>query len=206
MRADDDGFIGNPKRIKSLIGASDDDLKLLIVKRFILAFEDGVIVIKHWKMHNTIQKDRYTPTTYQDELSMLLLKGNKSYSFNTGNTMETKCIQNVSSDIGIGLDTDLDKEEELIGDKSPTPTKKRSRFVPPTVEEVQAYCDERNNGIDAGRFIDFYSAKNWMIGKNKMADWKAAVRTWESKNKPVKPQAPKREKTFEELMEEMPHG
>ena len=56
MRADDDGFVGNPKRIQRLIGASDDDLKLLIAKRFVLCFDSGVIVIKHWSMHNTIRK------------------------------------------------------------------------------------------------------------------------------------------------------
>ena len=99
MRADDDGFLGNPKRIQRLIGASDDDLKILIAKRFVLAFEDGVIVIKHWRMHNTIQKDRYTPTTYQEELSMLLLKSNKSYSLDDGNNLETNWKQNVSPDI-----------------------------------------------------------------------------------------------------------
>ena len=55
MRADDDGFINNPKRIQRTIGASDDDLKLLIAKRFVICFENGVIVIKHWKMHNTLR-------------------------------------------------------------------------------------------------------------------------------------------------------
>lgn len=84
MRADDDGFIGNPKRIKGMIGASDDDLKLLIAKRFLLNFENGVIVIKHWRMHNTLQKDRYTPTDYLDERNQLLIKENKAYSFSDG--------------------------------------------------------------------------------------------------------------------------
>lgn len=60
-----------------------------------------------------------------------------------------------------------------------------ARFVPPTPEEVQAYCDERDNHINANEFVDFYSSKGWMIGKNKMKDWKAAVRTWESKRKQV---------------------
>lgn len=74
MRADDDGFIGNPKKIMRIVGSSEDDLKLLIAKRFILIFNDGVIVIKHWRMHNCIQSDRYTPTVYQDEKNMLFLK------------------------------------------------------------------------------------------------------------------------------------
>ena len=88
MRADDDGFVNNPKKIQRMIGCSDDDLKLLLAKRFILAFESGVIVIKHWKIHNYIQKDRYKPTIYQEEYAQLFVKENKSY---------TDCIQNVSS-------------------------------------------------------------------------------------------------------------
>ncbi len=80
MRADDDGFINNPKRIQRSIGASDDDLKLLIAKRFVICFENGVIVIKHWRMHNTLRKDRYNPTQYQEQLAMLEIKDNKAYT------------------------------------------------------------------------------------------------------------------------------
>lgn len=81
MNADDDGFVRNPRRIARLIGASDDDLKLLIVKRFVLTFDtSGVIVIKHWRMHNTLRMDRYHPTEYQEELRMLGLKSNNSYT------------------------------------------------------------------------------------------------------------------------------
>lgn len=80
MRADDDGFINNPKRIQRTIGASEDDLKLLIAKRFVIGFENGVIVIKHWRMHNTLRKDRYNPTQYQEEFAMLSIKDNNSYT------------------------------------------------------------------------------------------------------------------------------
>lgn len=91
MRADDDGFINNPKKIQRMIGASDDDCKLLILKRFIITFVSGVIVIKHWRIHNYIQKDRYKPTIYQEEKSQLAVKENKAY---------TECIHN-----GYNLDT-----------------------------------------------------------------------------------------------------
>lgn len=60
---------------------------------------------------------------------------------------------------------------------------KRKQFIPPTVEEVSAYCQERGNGIDANRFVDYYESRGWLIGKNKMKSWKAAVRTWEGNNK-----------------------
>ena len=88
MRADDDGFVSNAKRIKTMIGASDDDLKLLIVKRFVLTFESGVVVIKHWRIRNYIQKDRYTPTTYVEEKSTLSLDAKNAY---------TECIHDVSN-------------------------------------------------------------------------------------------------------------
>ena len=84
MRADDDGFVGNPKRIVTLVKATEDDLKLLIAKSFILTFDNGVIVIKHWRMHNCITQNRYHPTNYIDEKRTLLIKDNKSYSFTSG--------------------------------------------------------------------------------------------------------------------------
>lgn len=95
MNADDDGFVNNPKKIQRMCGASDDDFKLLLMKSFILSFESGVIVIKHWKMHNYIQIDRYRPSDYVDEKSMLGLKSNKAYTLDESK-MVTRCIQNVS--------------------------------------------------------------------------------------------------------------
>lgn len=80
MRADDDGFINNPKKIQRMIGCCDDDLKLLLAKNFIFAFDSGVVVIKHWKIHNYIQKDRYKATVYQEEKAQLNTKENKAYT------------------------------------------------------------------------------------------------------------------------------
>lgn len=92
MRADDEGFVNNPKKIQRMTGASDDDVKLLIAKRFVIPFESGVCVIKHWLIHNYIQKDRFKPTVYKDERASLVVKQNKSYSL-----VDTDCIQDVSS-------------------------------------------------------------------------------------------------------------
>ena len=80
MRADDEGFVNSPKKIQRIIGASDDDMKVLIAKRFIIVFESGVIVIKHWKIHNYIRSDRIHHTVYQEEAAMLALKENKAYT------------------------------------------------------------------------------------------------------------------------------
>ena len=87
MRADDDGFVNNPKKIQKVIGASDDAVRILLAKKFILAFDSGVIVIKHWRMHNYIQNDRYKETNYKDEKAQLIVDENKAYS---------QCIQDVS--------------------------------------------------------------------------------------------------------------
>lgn len=94
MRADDDGFINNPKKIQRMIGASDDDLKVLVMKRFIIPFESGIVVIKHWKIHNYIRNDRYKPTVYVEEKKMIETKGNGAY---------TECIQGVSKVDTIGI-------------------------------------------------------------------------------------------------------
>lgn len=80
IRADDDGFLGNPKMVMRMICASEDDLKLLIAKNFIITFGSGVIVITHWKMHNYIRTDRYKETIHKDEKELLTLKNNGMYT------------------------------------------------------------------------------------------------------------------------------
>ena len=80
MRADDDGFINNPKKIQRMIGAADDDLKILVTKKFIIPFESGIVVIKHWKIHNYIRNDRYKETVYKEEKQQLNEKENKAYT------------------------------------------------------------------------------------------------------------------------------
>ena len=180
MRADDEGFINNPKKIQRMIGASEDDLKLLIAKSFIIPFESGIVVIKHWKIHNYIQSDRYKPTVYTEERALLSVKDNKAY------TLDTECIQD-----GYRLETQDSIGKDSIGkisiDKEKRATSKR--FSPPSVEDVRAYCSERNNGIDAETFVDFYTSKGWKVGNNPMKDWKAAIRTWEKRHSAPAPQA-----------------
>ena len=87
MRADDDGFVGNPKKIMRMIQATEDDLKILLAKRFLIMFEDNVVVIKHWWMHNTLAKDRYSQTSYIEDKALLFLKENKAYSLTPAEKM-----------------------------------------------------------------------------------------------------------------------
>lgn len=114
MRADDDGFVNNPKKIQRMIGAGDDELKMLVAKKFIIPFESGVCVIKHWRIHNYIQNDRYKETMYLEEKSHLILKENKAYKY-----MDTNCIQNVSSlETQIRIDKNRLDKDRLDQDKN----------------------------------------------------------------------------------------
>lgn len=86
----------------------------------------------------------------------------------------------IGTPYGIPSDIPLDDTDKIRLDKNRLDNKNR-RFTPPSLEEVKAYCEERKNNVDAESFINFYESKGWMIGKNKMKDWKASVRTWEKK-------------------------
>ena len=177
MRADDDGFVNNPKKIQKMLGASEDDLKLLMAKSFILLFDTGVIVIKHWRINNYIRNDRYHETAYQDEKSLLSLKENNAYTLNSDNVgipCGNQTVYQMETEVSIGKNS-IDKSNKERGTSR--------NFVPPTLSEVKAYCQERNNGINPEQFIDFYESKGWFVGKNKMKNWKAAVRNWEQRRK-----------------------
>ena len=174
MFADDDGFVNNPKSIIRQIGASEDDIKVLLAKRFLIAFESGVIVIKHWRINNYLRNDRYHETAYIDEKKLLSIDENGAYT-DSGIPMVD---QRYTKD-SIGKDS-IDKNS-ISADKPQKDTPIRKQ-IPPTVEMVRAYCLERGNNVDAEKFFDFYESKNWYVGKNKMKDWQAAVRTWEKQD------------------------
>lgn len=113
MKADDDGFVGNPKGIQRLIGAAEDDLKLLIVKHFLIPLDHGVVVIKHWRMHNTIRWDRYTPTVFQEEAQEVYIKQNQSYTVNKNKavaSLATSLNKNGNPDIGLDIDIDISND------------------------------------------------------------------------------------------------
>ena len=205
MRADDEGFINNPKRIQRMIGASDDDCKLLIAKGFVLVFETGVIVIKHWKIHNYIQKDRFKPTICSEEKKEIVTEEDGTYTQCTRNgyALDTQVrigkvsigkVNNIEPPKGVEkIPPDIEIEKEKDIEKESKPLK---RFTAPALEEVKEYCAERKNNVDPERFINYYTANGWKVGKNPMKDWKAAVRSWE-RNVFGKPKAAETEHSFD---------
>ena len=168
--ADDDGFNNQIQIAMFKAHASIDDLKVLIAKSYIIRFDSGVIVIKHWRMHNTLRKDRYKPTNFLEELQLLGIKENGAYTLGC-QTVAERLPQN-------SIDKNSIDKNSINNAKEPL-----KRFTKPTLEEVQAYCQERNNNVDAEKWYNHYEAVGWKVGRSPMKDWKASVRTWERNDK-----------------------
>ena len=152
MRADDDGFVNSPKKIMRMVGASQDDLSILCMRKFIIPFDNGVVVIKHWRIHNYIRKDTYNETPYKEQKALLELDENNAYRLTS--TERPRLVNEPSTQDRLGKDR-LGKDST------------RTRFVPPTLEEVAAYCKERNNGIDPQHFIDYQDSRGWILSNGK---------------------------------------
>lgn len=198
MRADDDGFVSNPRKIQRMISCTEDDLKLLVGKRYILVFESGVIVIKHWKLHNYIRKDTYRETLYSEEKAELFEKPDGVY---TDHPIETP-LRIRDDSVDGSLTQDRIGKDRIGKDRLDNTGASRPRFTPPTMDEVFDYCKQRGNTVDAQRLFDYYTSNGWMVGKNRMKDWKAAVRTWErgDNTRVVKKQAPASESAYADQM------
>lgn len=227
MEADDDGFINNPKIIERMVGASDDDMKLLDDKQYIISFDSGVIAIRHWKLNNYIQKDRYKETTCLKEKAQISEKnGVYTKCIQNVSKMYTDCIQNVykmdtqvrlgkvrlgkvnikeskrenDSDAGrplgslqepLGSSQQSENSCEALGTSplqqqpveplgSSQQPKSSKKFIKPTLKELEEYAKSINyESFDSNKFLDYYEAKGWLVGRSKMKDWKAAVRNWQ---------------------------
>ncbi len=178
MFGDDDGFVNNPKSIMRQIDSTVEDLKTLLENKFLLTFESGVIVIKHWRINNYLRNDRYHETKYTKEKQQLSLEENGAYTLSDG--MSTACQPS-----GIpSIDKDRLEKTSIVenrldvesGQAASAPNRKR--FNKPSIEDILAYCSEAAITIDAQRFFDFYESKGWKVGNSPMKDWKAAVRNW----------------------------
>ena len=156
MRADDDGFVNSPKKIMRMIGASQDDLSVLIMKKFIIPFDSGIVVIKHWRIHNYIRKDTYNSTPYKDEIGSLELDENKAYRLK--NEPRGRYVDEKSTQDRLGKDRlgkDREEEEgvaECLSDRLTDDEWKRLDILYCRMTELLNYVD--------GYAIDFMDIKN----------------------------------------------
>lgn len=208
MNADDEGVVSAPKKVMRMIGAAEDDLRVLIAKKFLLLFDGGVIVVKHWRINNSLRQDRIQPTEYEEIRDQLYVKPNGAYTLDpakgvplleikrsTDNQLTTTCQP---SDNQVTVKWTAIKEKKIKENKT---KEGERRFTPPSLQEVTDYCNQRGNNVDPERFVNFYQSKNWMVGKNKMKDWKAAIITWEKRDQDRA--KGKRTQTDEEFEEEL---
>lgn len=188
MRADDDGFVDDHKKIMRCTGASIDDLKLLIMKCFIIPFDSGVCVIRHWRINNYLRTDRYSETQHKEEKRSLLTDENNAYFLNNGIPEVDQLGDNLDTQVRLGKDRlELDKDRLDNFKKDKEKIKQTKKFISPTLDEIKDYCKSRNSSVDPVKFYDFYTAdpdKQWIDSNGKHVNsWKQKILTWESRTK-----------------------
>lgn len=182
MFADDDGFVNSPKSIMRQSGASLDDMNVLIAKKFVYTFDDGVIVIKHWRINNLLRQDRRHATNYTDDLKQLSIDENGAYTLcqPIDNQLTTNCQPNADN-IGYPSIGKVSIGKDSIGKGS------LGKTDPPTVGEilsnsipaeltVEKYIKEKGYKINAHRFYTYYTSDGRVFPTN----WKAVIDKWES--------------------------
>lgn len=185
MRADDDGFINQPKTIMRMTGCKDDDLKLLIVKKFIIPFETGIVVIKHWKIHNYIRTDRYTETKYKNEKALLMLDENNAYTSGipTDNQLSTNgipMVDKMDTQDRLGKDSiEEDSKKEIYKEKKPIKHKYGEyNNVLLTDEELQKLKTEYSDYQERIERLSAYIASKG----TKYQSHYATIRVWAKKD------------------------
>ena len=214
MRADDDGFVNKPKSLMRMVGCKDDDLKLLFVKKFLIPFESGVVVIKHWKIHNYIRKDTYTETKYKEEKSTLELDENSAYRIAETNPLQI-CDESVTSPstqvrlgkdslgkVSVGEDSIEFDADINVGHKPPKPTRHKYGLyenVLLTDEDYRKLQEEfPHDYSDRIERLSEYMASTGKPYKNHLA----TIRNWAKKDKPKSKPAAKSSNPFLDMLED----
>ena len=196
-RADDDGFIGSPKKIAKMVGGSDDDLKLLAAKQFVIPFLSGVIVIKHWRVNNYIRPDRYNPTVYQEEKQALVTDESGAYclacirdGIPDGIPDDNQTVGNMDTQVRLGKVRLGKVNKEITGEKSPCPYSQILDFyseICKSFPKLTKLSDARKKAIkarlnsgytldDFKRLFEAAEASDFLRGKNNR-NW-AATFDW----------------------------
>jgi len=166
MRADDEGFINNPKKVMRMIGANQNELEILLAKRYLLSFESGVVVIKHWKMHNAIRQDRLKKTMYEEEKAQLSTKENGAYTDNikplqpNDNQVTDKCQHRLDKIRLVENSIDYKEHFESVWKLYPLKkgkgrisTSKLKTFVKYSIEEWTTIIDRYNSTVEDKNYL-----------------------------------------------------
>ena len=218
LNADDDGFLNSPNKIIRLCGASQKDFKLLIEKRFVLDFGNNIIVIKHWCMHNSIRKDRYKPTQYQEQFALLTIKDDGAYTERSPikNMAVSNCQPSDNQTETNGcrrLGKDKLSKDNLVEDNyiecvedSPPPPPKKTRHKYGMYSNVLLTDDDyekiqKEFPHDYSERIDRLSEYLESTGK-KYKNHLATIRAWARKDKPQSPARRSNSNPFLDMLKE----
>lgn len=169
MQADDDGFVGNVKMIKRMIGASDDDLKILIAKEYLIPFESGVVVIKDWKIHNYIRSDRYNETFYKYEKSLLELDSNNSYLVGIPDVIPE--VDQRLPQVRLGKDR-LGKDNTLSSDSTMYPYKKIIEYLNDKSDKQYKHTTKKTQTLIKSRFNEGFNLEDFKsVIDTKSKEW-----------------------------------
>lgn len=153
-------------------------LALSTFERFgMIEIVEGAIYIANWEKHQS--ESKLAELREYNKLAQQRSREKRRNLLNANKCQEIVIDSQENVIDSQGTDIDIDKEKDKEKENSIVPRAEARRFSPPTIDEVKAYCLERKNGVDAERFVDHYTSNGWMVGLNRMKDWKAAVRTWE---------------------------
>lgn len=176
MEADDEGFV-SPKRILRLHGISDDSLKLLIVKEYLIPFESGVVVITDWKRNNYLDKNRIRETIYVNEKKQISYNEEKVKYIFVGETANP-LLPNVKQMLNESL-TDVKPVENSIVENRGEKNSIKIKKTKPTLEEIKGYIEDKKLNVDANDFFQYFEEGNWIDSKgNKVKNWKQKLLTW----------------------------
>ena len=169
MSADDDGFIGNVKTIRRMIGASEDDLKLLMAKEFLIPFDSGVVVIKDWKIHNYIRSDRYNETVYQDEKKQLKQLDNGRYELGIPNVIPA--VHQMDTQVRLGKDR-LGKDNTLSSDSTVYPYKEIIEYLNDIANKQYKYTTSKTQTMIKARFNEGFNLEDFKsVIDTKSKEW-----------------------------------
>ena len=176
--ADDDGFNNQLSLAMFKAHASEDDMKQLEDKNFIIRFDNGVIVIKHWLLHNTLRKDRYKSTQYQMQFQLLSTEENGVYTLGcqvVANRLPNGCHSIEKESIVKNSLVECSGVECSVGEEEPTPA--------PTIDEITDYILNNNLSINPNRFFFYYDERDWKSANGKPIKWQQKLQEWDFEDK-----------------------
>ena len=174
LNADDEGVV-EAFSVMRMLGAVEDDLRVLAAKGFIRILNDDLVtLITDWNENNLIRKDRFHESKYHE---LLISMNDPQLLDNQATTIWQPDDNQRLTEVRLGKDRlgEVSIGKDSIGEVK----KEKKRFTPPTLEDLEAYIQENMFNVNPQKFIDYYEANGWMIGSHKMKDWKATVRNWD---------------------------